>query len=173
MDPCETYGKLYAFFLEVCRLYVEGRFNGVFKFDGSNNDEKISTFLKNQIRSKYKEPYKCTIWRFFGRTENEGKGNKEIEQLITHSGQIAVKKLDYVTFLKIIKIIDKQFLKSMSAIKVRNDLCHIEMSKIQGKLSKSEFNEWCDKVRNGFQKLGAHKRLLDTAYKNIFKEELI
>ena len=160
MDTCQNYGKLYAFFLEVCRLHIDDvcpRF-----LHKSDKDRVMLKFLKQAIRRKYREPYRSVIWRCFTGMERK--------QLLVESDEIPLKKLDCYTFLKIIKVLETDNEIARCTTNVRNFLCHIPMGTIRKEMSQKDYNREYHWVRAAFELYGVDQRLLDIAYNNISKK---
>lgn len=141
-NTCKEKGKLYAYFLEIAKYFVNSRLHQ--KLGVPNNGSGMYLHLKNYVTKTENEKYetrisKCKIL----------KGDQK-KYLLPTNEEIDLEKLDFSMCVYIIQLLgwkkDKKLIKYMKNL--RNTLCHISMFKLQEDISQEELNRDIEEIKS-------------------------
>ena len=162
-DTSEKYGKLYVFFLEVCRRFIDDKLHvGL----GLPEDGKeMYEYLDQRLCSWYDEPYEDIIYGF------NFLSTKEKKLLVPRDGKIKVANVDFGIYFKIISFLGGHWTyKKLGRymVNVRNHLCHIPVASLRKEKTQHEFDGDIKQMGQDFEEAGISRDLLDECEKDIF-----
>ena len=156
MDACENYGKLYTYFLEVCKNFIEHNLYermGIPK-DGygmylylirhlSHRDIRHSAFLSDQEKAF----------------------------LLPNNNFIQVQNLDIIIHFKIIRLLDEEVPERLSrrVRQIRNWLCHLSLEELRETMEQKDFNGKLQLIIQNLEEAGIDIELLMWCKDKIFK----
>ena len=162
-DTSEKYGRLYAFFLEVCRCFIDDEVHVRMRLP--EDGREMYDYLDEVLCSRYDEPYDEIIYGFHFLSM------KEKQILAPRDGVINVENLDIGIYLKIISILGgclKYETLGHYLTKVRNNLCHIPVVSLRRRRSQYDFDIDIVLIGQRFQLAGISRTLLDDCEMRIF-----
>ena len=161
METCQNYGKLYAFFLEFCRLFIDDKLHR--EIGVPRNGHDLYYYLKDKIANGRPELYEAAIL-------NSSFLNKfQKTNLLPSQGRIHVERLDCITYLKIMRLLGKGLPEPTEncLTKIRNYLCHAPMKSIrEGRVL--DFYEDYEWMKNYLCDYGFDEGLVQRCHDNVF-----
>lgn len=162
-DTSEKYGKLYVFFLEVCRRFIDAELHVRLRLP--EDGEKMYEYLDEKLCSWYDEPYEDIIYGF------KFLSSKEKKLLVPTDGKIKVENLDFGIYFKIISFLGGHWTYEKLGrymVNVRNHLCHIPVVSLRKEKSQHEFYSDIKQMGQDFEDAGISRDLLNECEKDIF-----
>ena len=162
-DTSEKYGKLYGFFLEVCRRFIDDEIHN--EIGLPEDGEEMYNYLEEQLESWFEEPYGEIIYGF------DFLSKKEKQLLVPRDRIIKVANLDYGIYFKIISFIGGELRYNKLGqymARVRNYICHVPVVSLRKEKSQYEFDGDVLQMGLDFQDAGISKTLLDECEMSIF-----
>lgn len=161
MGSCEKFGRLYAYFLEVCRRFINKKLHEemcVPKF-GQEMYECLNRWLSDRFDQSYEEALRDSAF-----LSDEDRGYLSPENRI-----IEVEQFDISMHLKIIRLLEPCFGRRRweYIAKVRNYLCHIPVEVLQRNMNQQEFNYQLNWLREDLEFAGIDRELLNSCESNI------
>ena len=142
METCQNYGKLYAFFLEFCRLFIDDELdkNGVPK-----NGRDLYYYLQDEIANSSQELYEAVI------RNSPVLQDFQSNILLPQENEINVTRLYCIMYLKILRLLGRglPIPKENCLTRIRNYLCHAPM-KLICKDSAADFYEDYDRIKMNY-----------------------
>ena len=162
MYKCKRYGKVYAYFLDVCKHYLDDKIHT--KMGLSKNGQEMYEELNRQLSDKYFETYEDIIesLKCFSR--------KEKLYLLPKDKTIKENNLDSSIYLKIMLLLgeskDSKLIDYM--LTVRNKLCHIPMVSLrEEEMSQDDFELNLNFIKQNLEDLGIPSNLLERCERNV------
>ena len=163
MYICKSYGELYAYFLDVCKHYVDDKIHT--KMGLSKSGQEMYEELNRQLSDQWFETYEDIIEssKFFSR--------KEKLNLLPKDKIIKEKNLDGSIYLKIMLLLgeskDSELISYM--LTVRNKLCHMPMVCLrEEEKSQDDFELNLNFIKQNLEDLGIPSNLLEVCERNVF-----
>ena len=155
MCICDEYGKLYAFFLEVCLVFVGEELHQ--RMEVPRNCQEMHNHLDRQLSFWFSEPYEDII----NGLDFLSKKGKKI--LTPREKRLEAGELDFSIYFKIIKILGGAASEDLLnyIVQLRNYLCHVPVVELQKNLDEAAFEHELLSIRQNLEKLGIDKGLLD------------
>ena len=161
MDSCEKYGKLYAYFLEVCRPFIYKKLHGemcVAEF-GQELYEWSNRWLSDRFDRSYEAVLRDNVF-----LSEEERGYLSPENWIIHVAQT-----DISMYFKIITLLEPRLGRRswVYIANATNYLCHIPVEKLWPNINQQEFNSQLKWLRKGLNSAGIDRELLNFSERNI------
>ena len=138
MAACASYGKLYAYFLEVCKREIYRRIRSP---DFPEDGQEMYEYLDQQISDRWGMSFKDFIEKRLPRHKRK---------LFLHQDRIIdVTALDVSMYFTIIKILGGNV--GSNFVKIRNRLCHIPMELLQAKMKPRRFKKELNSMKRSLQ----------------------
>lgn len=155
MGASEDYGKLYAYFLEVCRHFIDRKLHH--EMGVPEIGQEMYEYLNRRLSDRFQKPYNGII------TEAEFLSNEEKDYLLPGNRIINESKLDVSLNFKIYRLLGGKIAKKLSyqIVRVRNYLCHIPVAELRGSMNQEEFNLTFQLLREDLEDAGIERELLD------------
>ena len=159
MGRSEQYGKLYTFFLDIAKFFVDDRFYQKMKVP--KEGRAMYQYLNEKLSTEY-ESYKNVI-------NNCSYLLQEQEQyLLPTSKIINLDKLDFLMCVDIMRLLqtgkitknDKETRLVIYMKKLRNYLCHPSMVRIEEDITEEQFNEQVEEIIDHLGWLGIKRNWL-------------
>ena len=162
MGACEIYGKLYAYFLEVCRHVIDRKLHD--EMGVPEIGQEIYEYLNRRLSDKFKKPYDGIIM------EAEFLSREEKDYLLPGNRIIDVSDLDVSLSFKIYRLLGGRIAKKLSCqiVGARNYLCHIPVTSLRVNMNQEEFNSTFQVLKKDLEDAGIERELLDWCEMNIF-----
>ena len=155
MGASEDYGKLYAYFLEVCRHFIDRKLHH--EMGVPEIGQEMYEYLNRRLSDRFQKPYNGIIM------EAEFLSNEEKDYLLPGNRIINESKLDVSLNFKIYRLLGGKIAKKLSCqiVGVRNYLCHIPVAELRGSMNQEEFNLTFQLLREDLEDAGIERELLD------------
>ena len=155
MGASEDYGKLYAYFLEVCRHFIDRKLHH--EMGVPEIGQEMYEYLNRRLSDRFQKPYNGIIM------EAEFLSNEEKYYLLPGNRIINESKLDVSLNFKIYRLLGGKIAKKLSCqiVGVRNYLCHIPVAELRGSMNQEEFNLTFQLLREDLEDAGIERELLD------------
>ena len=155
MGACADYGKLYAYFLEVCRHVIDTKLHH--EMGVPEVGQEMYEYLNRRLSDRFQRPYDGIIM------EAEFLSNEEKDHLLPGNRIIDVSNLDVSLSFKIYRLLGGRIAKKLSCqiVGVRNYLCHIPVAELRGNMNQEEFNSTFQLLRKDLEDAGIERELLD------------
>ena len=155
MCICDEYGKLYAFFLKFCLVFVGEELHERMKVP--RNCQQMYNHLDRQLSFWFSEPYEDII------NGLNLLSKKEKKILTPRDKRLEAGELDFSIYLKIIKILGGAAPKGLLnyIVRLRNYLCHVPVVELQNNLDAAAFEHELLSIRQNLESWGIDKGLLD------------
>lgn len=165
MGACEIYGKLYAYFLEVCRHVIDKKLHD--EMGVPEIGQEIYEYLNRRLSDKFKKPYDGIIM------EAEFLSREEKDYLLPGNRIIDVSDLDVSLSFKIYRLLGGRIAKKLSCqiVGARNYLCHIPVSSLRGN-NQEEFNSTFQLLKEDLEDAGIERELLDWCEMEHFQSKI-
>ena len=165
MGACEIYGKLYAYFLEVCRHVIDRKLHD--EMGVPEIGQEIYEYLNRRLSDKFKKPYDGIIM------EAEFLSREEKDYLLPGNRIIDVSDLDVSLSFKIYRLLGGRIAKKLSCqiVGARNYLCHIPVSSLRGN-NQEEFNLTFQLLKEDLEDAGIERELLDWCEMEHFQSKI-
>ena len=162
MGSCEKYGKLYAYFLEVCRHFMYRKLHEemfVPEF-GQEMYEWLNRWLSDRFDRSYEAVHRDNAFL------------SEEEQFSPENWIIHVAHLDISMYFKIIRLWEPHLGRRcwVYIANATNYLCHIPVEKLWQNINQQEFNSQLKWLREGLKSAGIDRELLNFCKRNILSE---
>ena len=152
---CKEKGKLFAYFLEIAKLFVNDRLHqklGV-PSDGSDMYLHLKTYVTKTQNQKYETTIsKCHIL-----------SKQQKDYLLPKNQEIDLENLDFSMCVYIMQLLgrkqDKELIKYMKGL--RNTICHLSMYWLQRNMTQEEINRDIQRIKNNLEWHGIDMRLLN------------
>ena len=159
MGRSEQYGKLYTFFLDIAKFFVDDRLYQ--KMRVPREGRAMYQYLNEKLSTEY-ESYKNVINNCLYLLPEQK------EYLLPASEIINLDKLDFLMCVNIMRLlqtgkITKNYKETRLVIymkKLRNNLCHPSMFRIEEDITKEQFNENVQEIIDHLGWLGIKKNWL-------------
>ena len=139
MAACAGYGKLYAYFLEVCRREIYRRIPSP---DFPEDGQEMYEYLDQQISDGWSMSFKDFI-------EKEHLPRHKRKPFLHQDRIIDVTALDVSMYFTIIKILGGNV--GSNFVRIRNHLCHIPMTFLQIEMSSRSFEKELNSMKRSLQ----------------------
>ena len=155
MGASEDYGKLYAYFLEVCRHFIDRKLHH--EMGVPEIGQEMYEYLNRRLSDRFQKPYNGIIM------EAEFLSNEEKYYLLPGNRIINESDLDVSLNFKIYRLLGGKIAKKLSCqiVGVRNYLCHIPVAELRGSMNQEEFNLTFQLLREDLEDAGIERELLD------------
>ena len=165
MGACEIYGKLYAYFLEVCRHVIDRKLHD--EMGVPEIGQEIYEYLNRRLSDKFKKPYDGIIM------EAEFLSREEKDYLLPGNRIIDVSDLDVSLSFKIYRLLGGRIAKKLSCqiVGARNYWCHIPVSSLRGN-NQEEFNSTFQLLKEDLEDAGIERELLDWCEMEHFQSKI-
>ena len=138
MAACASYGKLYAYFLEVCKREIYRRIRSP---DFPEDGQEMYEYLDQQISDRWGMSFKDLIEKRLPRHKRK---------LFLHQDRIIdVTALDVSMYFTIIEILGGKV--GSNFVRIRNHLCHIPMKLLQTEMSSRTFKKELNSMKRSLQ----------------------
>lgn len=138
MAACASYGKLYAYFLEVCKREIYRRIRSP---DFPEDGQEMYEYLDQQISDRWGMSFKDFIEKRLPRHKRK---------LFLHQDRIIdVTALDVSMYFTIIEILGGNVRSNF--VRIRNHLCHIPMKLLQTEMSSRTFKKELNSMKRSLQ----------------------
>ena len=161
MDSCEKYGKLYAYFLEVCRHFIYKKLHE--EMYVPEFGQEMYEWLNRWLSDRFDRSYEAVFRDYAFLSE------KERGYLSPGNQIIDVAQLDISMHFKIIGLLEPHLGRKCQEYiaNARNCLCHIPVEKLWQSINQQEFNSQLKWLREGLKSAGINRELLNFCEKNI------
>ena len=161
MGSCEKYGRLYAYFLEVCRHFIYRELHQEMRVPEFG--QEMYEFLNRRLSDRSNQSYEAVL------RDSEFLSDRDRSYLSPENRIIDAKKLDISMQFKLIRLLrphlGKRRWEYIAA--VRNYLCHIPVEELRQTMSQQEFNSKLYWLRKDLESFGIDRDLLNSCERNI------
>ena len=164
-NSCEKYGKLYAYFLEVCRHFIDQKLHE--EMGVSDVGQEFYEDLNRRLSDQRGEPYEDIIKKCGFLLENEKR------YLLPENRIIDLEDLDVTIHFKIIRLLRGSVAKKLAChvAEVRNYLCHVPVANLREGMDSEDFSSLFQLIRQNLEDAGITKDLLKWCEKKILKRK--
>ena len=161
MGSCADFGKLYAYFLEVCRHFIYKKLYQELRVPELG--QEMYEWLNRCLSEHFEQSYDVVL-------NNSGFLSEEDRDFLLPEDRIIdTTKLDVSMHFKIMRLLEpRQGIRRWKYIaSVRNYLCHIPVERLQQNMDQDEFNNQLFWITKELQYAGVDENLLDRCRRNI------
>ena len=163
MGSCEDFGKLYAYFLEVCRHFLYEKLHQ--QFGVPELGQEMYEWLNRCLSEDFEQSYEVVL-------NNSGFLSEEDRGFLSPENRIIdTAKLDVSMHFKIMRLLEpRQGNRRWTYIaKVRNYLCHIPVEELRRNMDQDQFSDALFWIRKELYYFGIDENLLDRCQRNIIR----
>ena len=163
MGSCQDFGRLYAYFLEVCRHFIYEKLHQ--ELGLPELGQEMYEWLIRCLSEHSEESYKVLLDNSRFLSEEDRKYLSPKDRIIDTS------KLDVSMHFKIMRLLEpRQGSRRWKYIAdVRNYLCHIPVKELRRNMNEEEFSYQLFWMRKELHYAGIDEDLLDRCERNILK----
>ena len=161
MSSSEKYGRLYAYFLEVCRHFLYRKLHDEMQLP--HIGQEMYEFLNRQLSDKFEKTYEAVL------RDSEFLSDKDRNYLSPENRIINVSKLDISIQIKIIRLLKAPIGRRRweYIASIRNYLCHIPNEELRRNMTQQEFESKLYRLKRNLESVGIDRDLLNSCERNI------
>ena len=161
MGSSEKYGRLYAYFLEVCRHFLYRKLHHEMRVPQIG--QEMYEFLNRRLSDKFKKIYDAVL------RDSEFLSDRDRNYLSPENRIINVSKLDISIQIKIIRLLKAPIGRRRweYIASIRNYLCHIPNEELRRNMTQQEFESKLYRLKRNLESVGTDRDLLNSCERNI------
>lgn len=158
----KNYGKLYGFFLDVCKRYVENYHK---ESPMGETGEDIYMHFHDKMFDLYRYDYRTLLNNY----DFSYLSDRQLTSLNPVNGRIKEKDLDLSLYFKIINLLQDRGIIMLTkfVVETQNELCHLSMKSLCSGFTQEKFEGEFDIMFGFFEYYGVDKNILETCKTNM------